>query len=96
MVEIVNERSILGNLAAQGLTAALMLAMKASPVSIVSICAGMQLTAIALAELSTILEDGKISEEEIEGVLTRIGASGDNAVLAAIASAINRIIGQIL
>lgn len=88
--------SLLGSLAAQGLTQALGFALRASPVDISSIATVMSLTGKALIDLAGKVKDGKISEAEVEDTLQKIGAAENEPVALAAKAAVGRIIEQIL
>jgi hypothetical protein len=88
--------SLLGKLASDGITAALGIAIKASPVDAEKIALALTITGSALQDLGGKLADGKISEEEIEDSLNKVGALGDDPVALAAKAAIGRLIEQIL
>jgi hypothetical protein len=88
--------SILETLAAKGINTALDLAFRSSPVSCKDVAAGLGMAGAALSELSLKLQDGKITEEEIEDTLAHVGALGNNGVALAVKAAAGRLIEQIL
>ncbi len=88
--------SLLEVIAAQGLTQALGLALKGTPVDIHSIATVMDLTGKALQDLAYKVEDGKISEAEVEDTLQKVGAMGNEPVALALKASVGRILEQIL
>ena len=88
--------SILETLAAKGINTALDLAFRSSPVSCKDVAAGLGMAGAALSELSLKLQDGKITEEEIEDTLKHVGALGNDGVGLAVKAAVGRLIEQIL
>ena len=88
--------SLLGEMAAKGLTIALGTALKASPVDAGTISAVMDMVGSALKDLAGKLKDGKIDEAEIEDTLEKVGAMGNDSVALAAKAAIGRILEQIL
>jgi len=88
--------SILETLAAKGINTALDLAFRSSPVSCTDVATGLRMTGAALIELGEKLQDGKITEEEIQDTLAHVGALGNDGVGLAVKAAIGRLIEQIL
>jgi hypothetical protein len=88
--------SLLGQLAAQGITSALGLAMQTSKLDCGNIVSAMDMTGRALQDLAGKLEDGKITEDEIEDTLEKVGARDNTPAALAAKAAIGRIIEQIV
>jgi hypothetical protein len=88
--------SLLGDLAAKGLSVALGTAFKAAPVDVATVCSVMSMVGGALQDLSVKLADGKITEGEIEDSLAKVGALGNDSVALSAKAAVGRIIEQIL
>jgi hypothetical protein len=88
--------SLLGQLAAQGIASALGLAMQTSKLDCGNVASAMDMTGKALQDLACKLQDGKITEDEIEDTLEKVGAKDNTPAALAAKAAIGRIIEQIL
>jgi hypothetical protein len=88
--------SLLGELASKGISTALTMAFKSSPITCTTATAAMKMVGAALIDLSDKLADGKITEEEINDSLAKVGAMGNDSVALAAKSAIGRLLEHIL
>ncbi len=88
--------SLLGEMAAKGLSMALGTALSASPVDASTVASIMDMVGSALKDLAGKLKDGKIDEAEIEDTLAKVGALGNDSVALAAKAAVGRILEQIL
>jgi len=88
--------SLLGEMAAKGLTLALGTALKSSPVDASTVSSALAMVGAALTDLSAKLKDGKIDESEVEDSLSKVGALGNDSVALAAKAAVGRIIEQII
>lgn len=88
--------SLLGDLAASGLSTVLGIVLKASPVDKDTLYTGMKMVAAAIDDLAEKAKDGKITEDEINDTLAKVGAAGNSAIAIAAESAVRRLIGNIL
>lgn len=89
------DKSMLGSMAANGLTLLLKSAIKMSPVDIQTAKTTLKATGSALNKIGDIIGDEKITESEIDDVVNDISTS-NNVVILAIKAALGRILEQIL